>query len=44
MCVHKRGSIQNKHVQNVRTCKRHIDIKQEVDTHEVGDKAIEKYM
>jgi hypothetical protein len=26
------------------TYKRHIAIKQEVDIHEVGDKAIEKYM
>ena len=26
------------------THKRHIAIKQEVDVHEVGDKAIEKYM
>ena len=26
------------------TYKRHISIKQEVDTHEAGDKAIEKYM
>jgi hypothetical protein len=26
------------------TYKRHIAIKQEVDTHEAGDKAIEKYM
>jgi hypothetical protein len=26
------------------TYKRHVAIKQEVDIHEVGDKAIEKYM